>query len=357
MPVNRLILNIDSPSGRHTVAVPEDARVADLLPSLVETCEGRTDASGWTLAPLGEAALDGDQRLEQIGLFAGAVLVLAQSAHAGTKGATQTTQLPPPPPRIAAMRSADYQGLLERTITMQESTASTVVAVISTNPGVGTTTVTALLATMLSALRGDQVAAVDASPLSGALSHWLVPDGALPAARYRALFEPSLTPTIVGDALVDAGPLLSVLPAPLDPSTANTGDTAGWSRLIEHLRHLHHFVLLDCGAGLQRAAGRAALARADQVVLVSKPEVSELQNLEATIEAIQRQAKSLVVVANQAQRHVRAASSAGGVPQITIAFEQEAAARLKRRGFDWARAPATWQEAVRELAAAVVAPD
>jgi MinD-like ATPase involved in chromosome partitioning or flagellar assembly len=353
--MSRLILNIESPSGRHVVSVPEDARVADLLPSLVETCEGRPDSTGWTLSPLGEAALNGDQRLEQVGLFGGAVLVLAESEHALAERPNKVT-MPPPPPRIEVMSSADYQALLERAIRRQTSPGSTVVALISTNPGVGTTTVTVLLATMLSSLRGDHVAAVDASPQSGALSHWLVPDGSLPGAQYRALFQPGLTPAVVSEALVDAGPRLSVLPAPLDPSSASAGDVAGWGQLIDHLRHLHHFVLLDCGSGLQRTSGRAALSRADQVILISKPLPSELQNLQPTIDAIHRQGKALVVVANQAHRHVRAEAPEDGPQQIALTFEQQAAARIKRRGFDWAQAPASWQEAVRELATAVVAP-
>ena len=86
------------------------------LPSLVETSEGRTDATGWTLAPLGEAALNGDQRLEQVGQFGGAVLVQAESGQALAERPHKVT-LPPPPLRIDVMSSADYQALLERAIT------------------------------------------------------------------------------------------------------------------------------------------------------------------------------------------------------------------------------------------------
>src|ERR1700720_2587546 len=77
----RLLVSVDSPSGRHTLEVPEDARVEDLVPTLVEVCEGSSDSRGWSLAPMGEAPLRGDQTLGQRGLFAGAVLALVAPAR------------------------------------------------------------------------------------------------------------------------------------------------------------------------------------------------------------------------------------------------------------------------------------
>ncbi len=55
----RLVVNVQSPSGRHRLDLPEDARVEDLIPSLVEVCEGGSESSGWTLQPLGEGTLAG----------------------------------------------------------------------------------------------------------------------------------------------------------------------------------------------------------------------------------------------------------------------------------------------------------
>ena len=40
---SRLVVTVDSPSGRRLLDVPLDARVADLVPSLFEACEGGTD--------------------------------------------------------------------------------------------------------------------------------------------------------------------------------------------------------------------------------------------------------------------------------------------------------------------------
>src|ERR1700694_601759 len=73
----RLLVSVESPAGLHTLAVPLDSRVEDLIPALVQACEGPTDASGWMLAPKGEAPLDGSRTIRECGLFRGAVLVLS----------------------------------------------------------------------------------------------------------------------------------------------------------------------------------------------------------------------------------------------------------------------------------------
>jgi hypothetical protein len=325
----RLVVSVESPSGRRVVSLPDDSLVSNLLPALVQECEGADDAAGWSLAAQGEPALEAGQTLAEAGLFSGAVLVLAAPPP--------LVQMPasPRPPPIESMGAAEYSRLLDAAIVSRESRPSTVVAVVATHPGAGATTVAALLATALSALRDDRVVAVDANPESGALSHWLVPDGSLPGATYRSLFTPEVAPAEVGAALVAATPRLSVLPAPLDPSGARAGDGSGWGRLIEHLRHLHHIVVIDCGTR------RGVVNLADQVVLVSRygPPVAT--------RPIQ---KPVVSVANQAPRRRRI----NGL-EITLAAEPRAAARLKRRGFAWSDAPPAWQEAVRELAAMLVA--
>jgi MinD-like ATPase involved in chromosome partitioning or flagellar assembly len=165
------------------------------------------------------------------------------------------------------------------------------------------------------------------------------------------MFEPQAAPHQVAGALVVAAPGLAVLPAPLDTSLARNADPAAWTRLIDHLRHLHQVVVLDCGAGLQRDAARAAIAAADQVVLVNKPRPSAPESLEAAIESLRRRGKAVVVVSNDARRRERTRQAPSGVQRVTLVFEARAAAGLKRRGFAWSEAPDSWQEAVRELAA------
>jgi len=348
----RLLVTVESPSGRHTVAIPQDAYVDDLIPSLVEACEGRQDSLGWTLRPKGEAPLPGTRTLRESGLFAGAVLILGEpdrdeNAEADSKRA-----------EVQAMDTgrtddAAYIRLLGDAIVAPRLATSTVIAAISEHHGAGTTTVAVLLATLLGELRDDRLAVVDANPDSGALSHWLVPDNALSRDAYATLFRGSLTPDQVRAALVSASPKLSVLPAPIERASPAVAGAAGWSRLIEHLRHLNNIVILDCGAGIHRVVSQAALDAADQVVLVSKPRPAQADETTPDVEAMLRRGRTVVVVTNQAPKRARSARTAG-LQHVTIAFEPHHAKRLRTRGFTWDRAPAAWQESMRELAAVLV---
>jgi MinD-like ATPase involved in chromosome partitioning or flagellar assembly len=363
----RLLVSVDSPSGRHTLAVPEDARIEDLMPSLVEVCEGSSDSRGWSLAPMGEAPLAGEETLGRRGLFPGAVLVLAaplQPADAEPEAYVPSAsdlaqrlkaRLQPSTdtPDIDRMSDADYLRFLENAIVAPRSGASTVVAVISAHAGRGTTTVTVLLATLLSTLRNDQVVAVDACPQSGALSHWIAPESGLAADSYRSLFEATLTPEQVQAALVRVGRGLALLPAPTDQRLEPAADEQAWVRLIQHLRHLSNFVILDCGAGFRRASTRAALSAADQVVLVSKSAPGEAAP-GRIIESLRGQGRTVAIVANQASKRARATTSNVGVQQLSLAFEPQPARRLRTRGFSWTDAPSSWQESIRELAAVLV---
>lgn len=337
----RLLVTVESPSGRITVSLPQTARVAALLPSLVKACEGRDDASGWMLAPLGEAVLDGVQSLAEAGVYSGAVLRLIPPPP--TEAAPPPRARPAPAPRIEAMGEWDYRRTLDRAIDSGRQT-SNVIAVVGSQAGVGATTVAALLATLLAEVRRDRIACVDASPSSGALSQWLAPDGALPAEVYRSLFEPRVTPQTVEGALVTAGPRLWVLPGPLDP-TVGSGDAAAWKRVLEHLRRLRHVVVIDCGAGTRREMVVAGVESADHIVFVNKPGADK---------APPQLSKPVVAVTNLSRRRTRMHRS-GSIPHITIPVEQHAAVLLKRRGFDWVAAPGAWQEAVRELAAVLIA--
>lgn len=338
----RLLLTVESPSGRVTVSVPQTARVNDLLPSLLWACEARDDPAGWTLAPLGENALDGAQSLAGAGLYSGAVLrLMPPPLTEETAPAARAGQAPAI--RIDAMGEWDYRRTLDRAIGGATQT-SNVIAVVGSQAAVGTTTVTALLTTLLAQVRPEHVVCVDANPPSGALSQWLAPDSTLRAAEYRSLFDAPLSPQTVEGALVSAGRRFWVLPGPLDPSVGS-GDVAAWKRVIEHLRRIRHVVVIDCGAGASRETVIAGVESADHVVFVNRPGVEK---------APPHLNKPVVAVTNLSPRRRRMHRS-GSIPYITIPIEHQAAVLLKRRGFDWEAAPGAWQEAVRELAAVLMA--
>jgi MinD-like ATPase involved in chromosome partitioning or flagellar assembly len=181
----------------------------------------------------------------------------------------------------------------------------------------------------------------------------MAPESGLAADSYRSLFEPTLTPEQVRAGLVKVGRGLAVLPAPTDQRMEPAADEQAWVRLIQHLRHLSNFVILDCGAGFRRASTRAALGAADQVVLVSKSAPGEAAP-GRIIETIRAQGRSVALVANQASQRARATRSAAGVQQLSLAYEPQPAQRLKTRGFSWSDAPSSWQESMRELAAVLI---
>ena len=319
MSSQRLIVTVDGPSGRHELNVPQDARISDLLPGIVHACEGRSDAAGWSLKPRGEAVLISDQTLGGAGVFSGAVLELIEP------DVTQPAEPRLREPRIAAMNRTDYLRFLDRAIAGRNITRSVVVAVMAAHPGAGTTTVAALLATLLGELREDSVAVADFNPESGALSHWLAPDAPAPVLR------DVVSPHHVLGAMMNIGGNTSILPAP-------SGE-ANWPVVVEQLRRLHKIAVLDCAAGFRKPPSTAALGAADMVVMVTRPGHHEPMP----------PAQAVVVVENQAPRRQRAAHHL-----VKIVDEPEAADRLKTRGFSWSVAPASWQESIRELAAVLV---
>jgi hypothetical protein len=72
----KVLVTVESPRGRQTLAIPDDVPLEQLLPALVEVsgCEGK--ASRWSLRPRGEGALDPERTLSQNGLYQGAIVEL-----------------------------------------------------------------------------------------------------------------------------------------------------------------------------------------------------------------------------------------------------------------------------------------
>jgi Mrp family chromosome partitioning ATPase len=327
---DRLHVTVVSQSGRRELSLPPDSRVRDLLPGIVRLCEDRHDGAQWSLKPRGEDVLAGDQTLADAGVLRGAILELIEPVATAPEGETSVSK-PERGPRIDSLSESAYIRVLEDAITGREISQSMVVAVMANHAGDGTTTIAALLATLLGSLRDDSIALVDANPDSGALGHWLAPDA------LRPTFERELDPHQVLAALVGVGIRTSVLPAPSGP--------VEWRSLIEHLRRLQSIVVLDCAAGFRKPSSAAALAAADLVVVVTRA---------AHRSPRMPHAKTIVQVENQAPRQQRSMQSASGVRVVTVVDEPTAARRLKTRGFTWSQAPESWQVSIRELAALLI---
>jgi MinD-like ATPase involved in chromosome partitioning or flagellar assembly len=134
-------------------------------------------------------------------------------------------------------------------------------------------------------------------------------------------------------------------------------DDAAYERIIDRLKELVGIILLDCGAGLHDPATQAAMAAADQVVMVSD---GEPRTASLVAEAALRlpQETSFTFVVNKAPRAggrldmnhlVQDLSTARAVIRIEAAAEQ--AARVAEGEFSWEEAPESWQVGFRELAA------
>ena len=133
------------------------------------------------------------------------------------------------------------------------------IAVVSPKGGVGKSTTTALLGSLLAFLRRDRVVAVDTNPDWGSLGRRLVPDHPVFIDDLLAgpLKDGQLTPTQL-DAQLGRGPDgLMVAPAPTDPDRGEALDEAAYRTLFARLGELVGTLVLDCGTGLKSPAARA----------------------------------------------------------------------------------------------------
>ncbi|MEO5534811.1 MAG: MinD/ParA family protein [Pseudolysinimonas sp.] len=149
------------------------------------------------------------------------------------------------------------------------------VPIISRKGGVGTTTITALLGMALADVRTDRVLAIDANPDRGTLvdrvppqSHATVRDIVLQAPKLGDY--DNFARHVVRDATG-----LSVAASDTDPLLATPlGD--GDYNVIADVAGPHHAVILtDTGTGIMQPVVRAALLRADAVIVVSGGSLDE----------------------------------------------------------------------------------
>ena len=293
-----------------------------------------------------------------------------RSSVPGPRTFTRPTRASPVARVREAWRSTHYQHRLDELILGPRLQRCATIAVISPKGGVGKTTTAALLGSLLAFLRRDRVVAVETNPDWGSLGRRLAPEHPVFIDDLLAgpLIDRRLSPTQLDGQLARGPDGLMVAPAPTDPERAKKLDETAYLTLFARLSELVGTLVLDCGTGLDDPPARAALARADQLVLVCDDEpdtasiVSEAGEwLRRIVEPVGERPKSLIVVVNNLRRSSRidvaalerATAYAHGL--AVVPRHERAVARLHDSHFSWNHAPAGWQTPVRELAALLAA--
>lgn len=257
-------------------------------------------------------------------------------------------------------RSTDYIDRLEAAIAAPRLVRCGTVAVVSPKGGVGKTTVSALLGSLLARVRRDRTVAIDTNPDYGSLGRALAPDHKVFVDDLLdVLDQPNLTVTQLDANLGRASDGLMVLPAPTDPERMARLDEEAYGKVIGRLQDLVGLLVLDCGTGLQEPAARAAQAAADQIVLVSDANPSTASLVAESAELLRTAGPPLTLVVNKMPRSSKQARiDVEGLCQLVpearglviIEDNPDGAARVAAGEFSWNDAPDTWRRSLRELA-------
>jgi MinD-like ATPase involved in chromosome partitioning or flagellar assembly len=157
------------------------------------------------------------------------------------------------------------------------------IAVVSLKGGVGKTTVAAAVGLVMSELRGDRVAVLDADPDGGTLAERLsgestvsVRDLAARAERIRALPELARYTSLSGR--------LQVLASDQDPGRDDALDRPGYAVASETLARFCDVVITDSGTGMVDPVVAATLDVAASLVVVGSLTVDGASRAERTLD-------------------------------------------------------------------------
>jgi MinD-like ATPase involved in chromosome partitioning or flagellar assembly len=203
----------------------------------------------------------------------------------------------------AAWRSTSYVRRLDERIAAPRLRRCATIAVVSPKGGVGKTTITALLGSLLARVRHERIVAVDTNPDYGSLGRALTPDHRVFVDDLvDVLDHPGLTVTELDRKLGRAFDGLLVLPAPTDPSRMARLDKAAYGKVFERLKMTVGGLALDCGTGLQEPAAQAAIEAAEQIVLITDAEPSTASLVAEAAQLLKRAGPPMFRVVNKVPR-------------------------------------------------------
>jgi MinD-like ATPase involved in chromosome partitioning or flagellar assembly len=264
----------------------------------------------------------------------------------------------------ASWRDTDYEARLDRAIAAPRLTRCATIAIVSPKGGVGKTTLTVLLGSLLARVRRDRIVAVDTNPDFGSLGRTLTPDHQVFVDDLSDVLEqPDLSVTALDRHLGRAFEGLMVLPAPTDPSRMAQLNEESYRRVIARLQTMVGVLVLDCGTGLQEPAARAAQAAADQIVLVSDAHPSTASLVAEAAELLRTVGPPLTLLVNKMPRKRDARLDLEGLESLVpdahglVMLDEDlrSATKVAAGDYSWDDAPDQWRRAIRELAVSLQA--
>ena len=335
----------------------------------VEVAEGPgVEAAGQQLGAL----RGGEDRAPEMAVQVGGLARLARAARAALSRkalpaaeAYAVAERPGPVVRWRrSMAETDHLALLERRVRRAVIGESVLIAVVSPKGGVGKTTLTGLLGSLLAELRRDPVLAVDANADFGNLAARLCePDarGATLCDLWAWAQGRSVTPAALSQRLGQGPHGLRVAGTPAEAGAMlAAADHALYAGALDWLRSFGGVILADCGTGLLDPPTRAALEAADQVVLVTD---SAADTARLVVEAGRPlpAGRPCWLVANKvpprgARVDLGAVRSAlPGLAGSVVLPAVDLAENVLTPRFRWESAPRVWRAPLRELAASLSA--
>lgn len=157
------------------------------------------------------------------------------------------------------------------------------IAVMSLKGGVGKTTTTVALGSVLAQTRGDRVIAIDANPDFGTLAQRVAAPG--PATiRDLLTVEDTARYAQIKAFTTQGASRLEVIGSERDPAVSEAFSESDYRRAVDILQHHYNLILTDCGTGLMHSAMAGVLDLANTLVLVSTPALDGAQSAAATLD-------------------------------------------------------------------------